>query len=226
MYKRNNSHQRGQGLVEYAIIGLLVALIVLFALAALGINLREVYCSIAKIFGVTQCGLGSKIWTPQSWTVVQGNNWNTDGPICGGPAEGRIFADDFSGNDYVINIDTAQLSQGNGYGVYFRSTGVDHVNGYTFQFDPGYGSGAFIFRKWVNGNELSPPFAVASAPGFDWYNQGQQVQLQVVGDTFTALVNNQPVLTATDDTYAEGGIGLRTWDNTKACFNGISVSEP
>jgi Flp pilus assembly pilin Flp len=145
MCKQNNSDQSGQGLVEYAIIALLVALIVLFALAALGINLREAYCNIVKIFGVTQCSLGSQIWTPQSWTIVQANNWNTDGPICGGPSEGRIFADDFSGNDYVINIDSAQLSQGNGYGVYFRATGVDRVNGYTFQYDPGYG--AFIFRN-------------------------------------------------------------------------------
>jgi len=93
------------------------------------------------------------------------------------------------------------------------------MNGYVFQYDPGYYPGAFIIRKWVNGRELSAPIAVAKAPGYDWYSSPRDIEVVVEGDTFTAYVDGVEVLTATDSTYATGGSGLRNWDSTKVCFD-------
>jgi hypothetical protein len=116
----------------------------------------------------------------------------------------------------------AVLQQGNGYGIYFRANNLDSVDGYSFQFDPGYGS-SFIFRKWVRGNELSP-FARAYAPaGFEWWNTVREIKVVANGNRFTAYVDGQQVLTGSDATYATGGVGFRTWDNTKACFDNLSV---
>jgi fructan beta-fructosidase len=213
--------ESGQGLVEYGLIIALVGIVAILALAATGTSLEDVYCSAIEGLGGEGCG-----FVPESWNIVRGK-WTTDDQICGENGEGRIFADGFSGDDYVINIDSAELFQGMGYGVYFRSTEPDNVDGYTFQYDPGYGSGALIMRKWVNGYELNPPFAREWMPDdFDWYNTDHQVQLSVVGDTFKVSIDGQEMLTASDDTYSEGGFGLRTWDSTEVCFEGISVSNP
>jgi hypothetical protein len=142
--------------------------------------------------------------------------------LLGGPGEGRIFHVNLSQGDYTITVNGAVLNQGNGYGIWFRATNVEKVNGYTFQYDPGHGYGAFIMRKWVNGNELSP-FAVAYAPGYNWTTTPRQVQIVAKGNTFTAYVDGKQVLQGTDSTYTQGGVGFRTWDNTTARFGNISV---
>ena len=219
MAKLQVRFERGQGIIEYVVIIALIGAISTMSMSLMGIGVRDVYCDVLSGLGGDGCS-----FIPEKWNSVKGH-WKTGDPLCGGPGEGRIFADDFSGEDYIINIDSAQLYQGNGYGVFFRTTNEDHVNGYNFQYDPGWGGGAFLFRKWVNGHEL-PPIAVARAPGFEWHNTDRQITVSVVGDTFQAYVDGELVLTATDDTYSEGGVGLRTWDNTEACFSGISITNP
>ncbi len=219
MSKMRIRSERGQGLVEYILILSLIGTISALSMSIMGISIRDIYCDVLSGLGGSGCS-----FTPAQWNSVRGR-WDVGDPLCGGPGEGRIFADDFSGDDYVINIDSANLSQGNGYGVYFRTSNEERVNGYNFQYDPGWGDGAFLFRKWVNGHEL-PPIAVARVPGFDWHNTNRQIKISVVGDTFNAYVDGELVLTATDSTYSEGGIGIRTWDNTKACFSGISITNP
>ena len=217
--KQRPGTEKGQGFVEYALLIFLVGAILALILALTGVTLRELYCQIVGMVGGQAC-----VFTPTEWLRIQGN-WDIGDEICGGTGEGRIFADGFSGEDYTIHIDSTTLSQGNGYGVFFRATDPSRVNGYTFQYDPGYGGGAFIFRKWVNGNELSNPIAVSRAPGYTWHNRPHSVQVAVNGDHFTAYVDGVPVLEATDGTYPSGGAGLRTWDNTRMCARGISIKE-
>jgi hypothetical protein len=43
------------------------------------------------------------------------------------------------------------------------------------------------------------------------YNTPHQVQVVAQGNTFTAYIDGQAMLTATDSTYASGGVGLRSW---------------
>jgi hypothetical protein len=209
--------ENGQGLLEYILILMLTVITAVMAMALTGISLRDAYCQIVEGFGSRAC-----VFVPEKWTKISGN-WDVGDQICGGVGEGRLFADGFSGSDYTIHIDSAALTQGNGYGVFFRATDPANIDGYTFQYDPGYQ--AFIFRKWVNGRELNPPFAVSRAPGYNWYNASHQVQIKIQGDHFTAYVDGAQVLEATDSTYASGGIGLRTWDNTKMCVDGITINE-
>jgi len=214
----------GQSTLEYAIIVALASTSVVFALNAVGLGIGDVYSRIlCEIRGEDNCSsyYADDFSDLEDWNVVKGN-WNSeDGKLCGGPREGRIFKE-LDKSDYVITLTGAELLQGKGYGVYFRSSDPAKVDGYNFQFDPGYKKGSFVFKKWVNGKHLKP-FAITKAPDFDWYNEEYTIQIRVQGNSFTAFVNGEQVLQASDDTYSSGGIGLRTWNQTRACFDGISV---
>jgi fructan beta-fructosidase len=149
----------------------------------------------------------------------QGRYYNTQN------GENRSFID-YQGNDFQMSIDVAHLTEGQGYGVWFRANDIDAssgINGYTFQYDPGYGGGAFLFRKWENGHERSP-FGRIDVSDFAWYEE-HEITLQVEGNTFTAFVNGEPVVTAQDDAYESGTVGLRTWGNSRAYFDDISIEE-
>jgi fructan beta-fructosidase len=195
-----------------------------FALSAAGVGLSDVYSRIlCEVRGEGNCTsyFVDEFANLEAWNVVKGNWSSEDGKLCGGPKEGQIF-NDMNKSDYVITISGADLMQGKGYGVYFRSSDPEKVDGYNFQFDPGYKKGSFTFRKWVNGKKLKP-FAVTTAPDFDWYNQDYTIEIRVQGNAFTAYVDGEQVLQATDETYSSGGVGFRTWDQTRACFDGLSV---
>ncbi|RRR68385.1 MAG: DUF1080 domain-containing protein [Candidatus Viridilinea halotolerans] len=217
------SHQRGQSAVEVGITIALIAAVALLSLRVTGTRLDQVFCRVVGAFGGS-CGLllSDDFNNLDAWQRVSGNWRNENGQLCGGPREGRIFTP-LNANDYVIDLGGAALSQGDGYGVFFRADNVNRVNGYTFQYDPGLRGVAF--RKWVNGNEISVPLARATLPDYAWYSQDRQIQVVVNGDTFTALIDGQPVLSVTDSTYPTGSaLGLRTWDNTVACFDQLRVA--
>jgi hypothetical protein len=221
---RMNSHQIGQGTAEYVLIIAILVLGVGLVLSVVGVDLQGAYCRVVSSIGLSQaCGsyFSDEFNDLSQWQIVNGKWQVKDGNLTGGPGEGRIFHN-LSVGDYTITVNDAVLNQGNGYGIWFRASNVEKVNGYTFQYDPGYGKGAFIMRKWVNGHELSP-FAVAYAPGYNWTNTPRQVQIVVRGNTFTAYIDGKQVLQGTDSTYTQGGVGFRTWDGTTARFGNISV---
>lgn len=227
MKKFNSHRENGQGLLEYALIAALVAVATMLVLSLLGVSVADVFCRVTGGLGANAlcqgCGYGFD--NIDDWNTVQGG-WETrDGQLCntrGG--QGKIFdscSQDLPSNDYTVTANSVTLSQGNGYGIFFRNSGGARDNGYIFQYDPGYGGGAFIFRKRINGRETRA-FAVNRPSGFDW-NASHDVQVKVEGDTFTAYVDGVEVLTATDDTFTEGGTGIRTWDNTRTCFDELTV---
>lgn len=217
-----DKHQKGQSYVEYILIIALVVVITIGVLAAIGTSIKDLYCEVITALGGDACQPSEQELT--DWNEIFGDWDYEDGQVCG-KYNGRTFADGFTGDDYVVNIDSATLERGNGYGVYFRTSDEAAVDGYNFQYDPGWDGGAFLFRKWVNGHEL-PPIAVHRDRDFDWLGTSRELQVRVEGDTFTAYVDGEEVLTATDDTYSEGGVGLRTWNGTHACFEGVSVIAP
>ncbi|MBM3128563.1 MAG: DUF1080 domain-containing protein [Chloroflexi bacterium] len=220
----NRSHQAGQGMTEYSLLLVLFLLGVILVLTLFGVDLQGAYCRVVSAVGFANaCGsyFSDDFGNLGNWKIVNGNWQTKDGDLVGGPGEGRIFHD-LSHGDYTITVNGAVLNQGNGYGLWFRATNTSNVNGYTFQYDPGYAGGAFIMRKWVNGNELSP-FAVARAPGYNWYGTSRDIQIVAKGSTFTAYVDGKPVLQGSDSTYTHGGVGFRTWSSTTARFGKISV---
>jgi len=203
-------------MVEYALLAALVAGVTILILSLLGVSVRDVYCAVAGPLGLDDvCAHyldDSFDGDLSAWDVVKGKWSIEDGQLVGGPGESRIFAQEMDYDDYTITLDTATLKKGNGYGVYFRATGTPKFDGYSFQYDPGYK--AFILRRWVKGKE-ERPFAIARAPDYPWWNVPRKVQVRVEGDTFTAYVDGEAVLTGVDDTYSEGTVGLRAWDGTE-----------
>lgn len=86
------------------------------------------------------------------------SDWSTDdGYLENTTGESRIFIP-ISNSTYIIEV-SAALSSGSsgGYGIFFDTTldGDDATkdNGYVFQFDRGYGTGAMIVRPRENGRE-------------------------------------------------------------------------
>ena len=167
------------------------------------------------------------------WNFTNGNGWKVaDGKLCvteGG--EHRGFSGDEEWEDYTVNLSGADLTQGNGYGVYFRVSNEPNINGYVFQYDPGYrgGSypnGAFIIRKVVNGKETGPIGATPAPADFQWNASDRNISIKIEGDNFDVSIDGNNVLSVTDSQFPSGRIGLRSWDSTRACFDGMSVTTP
>jgi prepilin-type N-terminal cleavage/methylation domain-containing protein len=173
-----------------------------------------------------------------NWTEI-GRDWKvTDGKYYGGTEHGSsggnmTFLGDEDWTDYSVELDANLINGGDsgyGYGVYFRAQDYNSLNAYIFQYDPGWGSGAFLFRKIVDGNE-QPPFAVVRvSEGYIWNGTEKHVRVEVSGDTFKAYVSDidggdTPVLEGSDSSYTNGSMGLRTWGSAQASFDNIKVSE-
>jgi hypothetical protein len=215
--------QKGQGLVEYALIIVPIAIGLMLVMTASGVNLTRVFkvaCSFGVMTGCDAALFQENFDNLSAWNIVSGTWKTVAGKLLGGPNEGRIFHD-MTQSDYLINIDAATLLSGSGYGVFFRASNTSAVNGYSFQYDPGYGE--FILRKWVNGAELAPFARVKPPSGYNWLGTARNIQVSVKGSTYTVFVDGTQVLQASDSTYATGGIGLRTWDSTSSSFDSITV---
>jgi Flp pilus assembly pilin Flp len=230
------NREHAQSVLEYA---LLVAVFVLVLIASIP-TLRS---SVLQVFERTETALiqdsdpthptdpptpSTYLWRDElnnldNWNPVRGT-WEASNGILRNTSsgEGRIFTP-YSGDDFMVDIDIAHLLQGNGYGVWLRANDVEgsNINGYTFQYDPGYGGGEFIMRKWVNGSERAP-FARVSAAGYDWY-EPHKVQVIANGDTFSVIIDGEQVLSAQDSTYTSGQVGLRTWSTSRTEFHGFSI---
>jgi Flp pilus assembly pilin Flp len=223
---KRNGKQTGQGLVEYILLVVLIAILVLLVLRLSGVSIKQLFCKAVTSLGGQPAMCSASLFQDdfnnlKKWQVVNGNWKIDDGRLCGSGGEGRIFAPISGASDYVINLNGATMTEGNGYGLYFRDSNVTSVNGYNFQFDPGYGG--FIMRKWYNGAEMAPTVVAKPAAGFN-YNATHNIQVTVQGSTFTAFVDGQQVFQTSDPSYTSGGIGLRTWDSTQVCFDSISVN--
>lgn len=223
--------QHGQGLGEYALLLVLVAIGVFLLLQLLGFSVQDVYCK------VTEAISGSPTCAPQkycgddfaggldAWRTLRGQPVSQDGKLCL-QKDSQTFntcSMEQKQSDYVIRMDDVVLDKGNGYGVFFRTTDSGRgPSGYIFQYDPGmkyHGyppNGAYLIRRWVNGREIWTPLAIAPIPG-DVYAVPHDIEIIVQGDTFTVKIDGQQVLQAADSTYQSGGVGLRTWDNTQVC---------
>jgi len=222
MLHRYRNTATGQSVVELSLILVLVVMASLLMLNSLGVNLQSIYCRAASSLGSSSCEhlLSDDLASLNGWQVVSGTWTNTGGRLNGGPGEGRVFKD-LNASDYVVTVNAANLKQGNGYGVFFRTSNPTRVNGYAFQYDPG--ANGMLIRKWVNGNEINPPIAYASAPNYNWYGPDRQVQIVAQGSSITVKIDGKQVLAATDSTYSSGGVGFRTWDSTSTSFSGLTV---
>lgn len=217
---------RGQGLTEYAIILVLIAIVVVAALQLTGTSVSNVLGAAGDSLQSEAIDLSGTVIERfanlDQWDILRGEWEVNDGQLLQTVAGENQILSRYSGTDYAVEVQNAHLTQGNGYGIFFRASGNENrVNGYTFQYDPGYGRGAFIMRKWTNGHEHSP-FARINMPDFDW-NRPHDVKVVTKGDRFTAYVDGKPVLNGRDDTYPEGRVGFRTWSDSVVSFDDLTV---
>ena len=225
---------RGQGLTEYVLILASIVVGALLVLELTGYSVRDVYCTAARGLGAEDVCAGEQVYCQDdfvnldNWETNWGTFTNQDGQICtSGSAKNYNTCSQNMDNmsDYSVTLTDAQLNAGNGYGVFFRGTDLDgRTDGYIVQYDPGWGGGSIIMRKWIDGREL-PPFATYRMPDYDWYSEPHDLRVDVNGNTFTVYLNDEKVLVGEDDTYTEGGVGLRSWDSTEICLDGIAISE-
>ena len=229
-------HQKGQGLVEYALILLLVALIVIAGISLVGESTRDVLGQVGlALQGQNAVYCDSDMSNSDEWQYEGSGtgSWTiNDGMMCrvtdyqNGFAYSRCSQTDKMRNasDYVIHLKNVVLERGQGYGVMFRVQNYEaRPNGYSFQYDPGLNG--MVFRKWINGWELSQPIAYQRLTDYEWYGIPRDIELVVKGNTFEAFIDGELVLTAEDDTWSSGGMGLRTWGITEVCFDELSISE-
>ncbi len=235
-------HEKGQGMIEFALIGIIIV-ITIFILVATRENTMDLFCSAVGILNVEPASckaqdlLADDFDNFDAWNITSGEHWELHaGRLFVGPGgEHRAFTGDESWDDYIIIINEAVLERGDGFGVYFRVSGGPDINGYAFQYDPGFRAnnlgggqnGAFVIRKIVDGRELWPPLAVEPATmDYEWMEISRKVSVQVAGDTFTAYIDDQEVVQVTDDSYSEGRIGLGTWGGAEASFDDLTVTQP
>jgi Flp pilus assembly pilin Flp len=223
----------GQGMIEYAMVLILVAIAVLLAIQLMGGSVSNLYCRMISLFNNQSC---AQTYCQDSYSNLSGSQmyqgvWNVStGKLCSPTGGGVIFnkcsMSATTPSDYTVALNNASLTAGNGYGIYFRMTNTGSgVSGYAFQYDPG--ANGFVIRKWVNGAEIfTPSLAQVSAPaGYNWYGSPHTLSVKVVGNTFTGYLDGVAILTAVDSTYTSGGTGIRTWDSTALCVQGLTVSK-
>ena len=224
--------QRGQGLVEYGLLIVLVAIGLILIMRLMGVSVSDLYCQAVN--GITSgSACKGQIYCQDSfdgntsgWQNMSGTPTTQNGQMCfsGGLQNLNKCSTKMSQSDYVVNLNGVTLTNGNGYGVYFRSTLTGSgLNGYAFQYDPGAGN-ALLIRRWVNGTEVNPP--IAKVPiNSTVYNAPHDFKIVVKGSTYTVYMDGVKVMTAQDSTYPTGGTGLRSWDSTSACLKDFNVGQ-
>ncbi|MEW6333071.1 MAG: prepilin-type N-terminal cleavage/methylation domain-containing protein [Thermodesulfobacteriota bacterium] len=150
-----------------------------------------------------------------TWRINNGSLANNPG------VESRIAFGDSTWANYEIKV-SATLLQGNGYGVYYRASGKPNITGYVFQYDPGLGN-KFVIRKVYNGSEQAPFQSVSMPAGFPIYNTNHDISITVAGNHHAIKVDNQVVITFQDDSFAAGSGGFRTWGQSAATFDHLTV---
>jgi len=139
--------------------------------------------------------------------------------------ENRIFLDVLPDETpaYEVSL-TANLLTGSGWGLFFGAgLSANKVSGYTFQYDPGYGNGAYLLRRWQNDGEsvlraVTAPLSRNCAHDFRF----------VIGpDSLEAYQDGVAVLSYAGHLAPAGDLlGLRTWSASRAGFTDLSVSTP
>ena len=236
--------EQGQGLVEYALIASLVALVAILILNILGVSLQDIFISVVRTFqGEGQPTASEETSTTLfsddfedglgNWKLLDEWFWKDQAKTEDGNLElGKLSAiinDDIDSDDYIINVNDVSMKKTgnnwNGFGVFFRTNDASNLDAYIFEVEKvnKWDNGNIYFRKWENGNQLSKPLASITVPAsFDWSNPGD-IQVRVEGDTFTASIDGEQILQATDSSFSSGGVGLASNFGSKLTVDDIEV---
>jgi hypothetical protein len=76
-----------------------------------------------------------------------------------------------------------------------------------------------ILFIYASGKRTTIKESEVKVPSSQW----QELRVEVSGNTFRGLLNNQPVLEATDNSYKAGRVGLWTKADSVTCFDNVRV---
>ena len=250
MHKRRETpgvNPRGQGLIEYALIAVLVSVIVVSALNILGVDVGDMFADLGAVISGEQAGgifdggdaepvtlFSDDFSTDQGfWNSIKQGFFNGKWKVKDGKLEARHLSlallDEFSGEDFRLTVGSPTLNNFRGYyegfGVMFRTESEERLNGYMFEVervnrnDPGL----MYFSQWVNGYQVVPPISSVPVPqDFNWENPGD-FTIEVSGDTFTAYLDGEEILQGSDSLYTEGTVGVVTNYGTKAEIDSVTI---
>lgn len=169
------------------------------------------------------------------------DRWDTtDEGLTNTTGETRMFVPISSSSSYTITS-SATLGTGSsgGYGIFFdtflENDNVDKDQGYVFQFDRGYGTGAFIVRPRSNGRESGAVFVkwandIDGIPNKyedpDWWTQTHSVKISVSDSgegerTAEFYIDGVKIGEMTYDNDIEGHqiyTGYRGWGSSTSTF--------
>ena len=174
---------------------------------------------------------------PTDWKVVQGFADVPAGAVdMSKSGESRVLSlRPRATQDVVVETD-AQLTIGDGYGFWFRTSGLENSKptGLTFQYDPKYNS-SFIIRQWQNGSECWNPIAVTKFPAGLTVNGTHRIVMAAQGDTLYATLDGVQLFAVPSVSKAVAGntcgyaaptgtqVGLRKWTTSQVLFKNTSI---
>ena len=157
------------------------------------------------------------------WHATHGRWHWTDQGLVSSHGENRIFLDVLDDeSEYKVDF-SADLLKGKGWALFWASSldGRKRVSGYSFQYDPGYGAGAYLLRQWQKNREsvlLAVPADLDQGVFHDF-------AFTIGSDGFRALQDGRPVLSYDKPLEPSGDLlGFRTWANSQAVFRNFNVA--
>ena len=140
-----------------------------------------------------------------------------------GPGENRLSFGDESWEDFELRLN-AEITSGKGYGIYYLSDGKEDISGYCFQYDPGYGSGAFLVRKVEDGKEQSPIQRMWIPENFPVYNQSHEISVSIKDNNHVITVDGVEIFSFQEESFTSGSAGLRSWGSSAVSFQDVTVT--
>ncbi len=184
--------------------------------------------------------------TDSGTVSIDMSDWSTDnGYLENGTGESRIFIP-ISSATYTITA-SAALGSGNsgGYGIFFDTTldenNVSRDDGFVFQFDRGYGTGAMIVRPRSNGREGGAVWnlreyntTVFPSKNVDpgWWTDTHTIKIVVTNTNDTTrnaefFIDGQSIGSYSYTNNIEGDqihTGFRGWGSSPTQFYSINVN--
>ena len=234
---RRKREEHGQGLVEYALILVGIAIVVILILNIMGVSVKEAYCKVITDLGGKTCEANGECSfsfdDPSGLDTWEGNNKEQlsieDGRACinGNGTNARSYlnpncSSSLESNDYTITYEDITVERAidndknTGLDTWFRAK--DDKNGYLFI----YNSRTNYVRFWkvVDGRWVK--FSESKVPS-SWQNESLDIKLDVQGDNFTAYKDGQEILKASDGAYEDGQVGIRNKPSSKSCIGNMTV---
>ena len=236
---KNLYKDKGQGLVEYALIVIGIALTVILVLNLTGVQINELFCRITGALGGQTCeekavleAKGCSISfddasDTESWNGKDVNSQFTfeNGKMCNTGKSFNFFEsceESKIDQDFTVYLKgiTIERTGTKETGVDFMFRTDDSRNGYRFSYSSS--SNVIIIWKRVSNKWVMIDYSLTPQ---EWGNESVDFKLEVKGDTFKTYKDDELLLVVNDDTYGDGKFAWRNKPGSKSCIDEISFEE-